>query len=151
MPIELTICCLAAALACVRLGGGLYETGLVDAVWPWRPDIVQPSRGGLSRKRFWIPAHAAFELSLLACLALSWSRPEVRAWLLAALVCQGVMRVWSALDFIPKALAFERAEPSALRIEDALRWTRRSRLRLPLDLATCTFMLLALVASARAG
>ena len=148
---DLILCCLAAALSCIRFGGGLYETGLVDPVWPRRPDIVQPDRGGLSRKRFWIPAHMAFEICLLASLALSWPAPQVRLWLLLALACHLAMRIWSAVDFIPKAITFERMDPASLRIEDAIRWVRRSRLRLPFDLVTCSFMLLAVVASARAG
>ncbi len=56
---------LASALALVSLGGGLYEFLVVDPSWPRRPEIIQPARGGISRKRFWIPAHVAFELILV--------------------------------------------------------------------------------------
>ena len=56
------------------------------------------------------------------------------------------MRLWSALDFIPKALAFERSP--AVDERAARAWTRRSRLRLPLDLLTC-FAMLAAFAAAR--
>lgn len=59
------------------------------------------------------------------------------------------MRIWSAFDFIPKALAFERAE--AIDERAARAWTRRSRLRLPLDLVTCFAMLAAFAAVARSG
>jgi hypothetical protein len=59
------------------------------------------------------------------------------------------MRIWSALDFIPRALAFERAEPGGIQESDARSWTRRSRLRLPLDLATCAAMFAAIVAAVR--
>lgn len=57
-----------------------------------------------------------------------------------------VDRSWSVVDFIPRALAFERADrrsidPSAAR--------RRRQGRAPLDLVTCTAMLAALVAAAR--
>src|SRR5262249_18385285 len=58
---------IASSLALVSLGGGLYEFLVVDPSWPSRPDIIQPNRGGVSRKRFWIPAHTAFELA-------SWAR-----------------------------------------------------------------------------
>src|SRR5919197_558711 len=58
----------SAALALVSLGGGLYEFLVVDPAWPRRPDVIQPNRGGVSRRRFWIPEHTAFELSLIASL-----------------------------------------------------------------------------------
>jgi hypothetical protein len=51
------------------------------------------------------------------------------------------MRIWSAFDFIPKALAFERAD--AVSESAARAWTRRSLWRLPLDLITCGAMLAA--------
>jgi hypothetical protein len=53
------------------------------------------------------------------------------------------MRIWSALDFIPKALAFERARADDVSLEAARRWTSRSRLRMPLDLATLAALLMA--------
>jgi hypothetical protein len=140
---------LAASLALVSVGGGLYEFLVVDPAWPRRPEIIQPARGGVSRKRFWIPAHTVFELTLIATLVVAWPRPEVRYWLLVALASHVVMRLWSAFDFIPKALAFERADPSSITEETARRWSRRSRWRLPLDLVTCGAMLAALVAAAR--
>jgi hypothetical protein len=59
------------------------------------------------------------------------------------------MRIWSAFDFIPKALAFEKAEPGAIVEATARSWTRRSLLRLPLDLVTCGAMLATVVAAAR--
>lgn len=136
------------ALALISLGGGLYEVSVVDPAWPRRPDIIQPPRGGVSRRRFWIPAHAAFELALLVSLIAAWSRAEVRAWLLVALVSHALMRLWSAFDFIPKALAFEKADTATVDEAAARRWTRRSLLRLPLDLIACGTMLAALVAVA---
>jgi hypothetical protein len=59
------------------------------------------------------------------------------------------MRLWSAVDFIPKARAFEKAEPGAVSEAAARAWTARSRLRLPLDLVTCGALLWALVLAAR--
>ena len=142
MPVlEFTIAA-ATALGMVLVGGGLYETVVVDPVWPMRPDLVQPSRGGISRKRFWIPAHVVFELTLIASTVLGWGAADVRFWLLVALASHGCMRVWSAFDFIPKALAFEKAE--YVDPEAARRWTRRSRLRIPLDLVTCFWLFAAL-------
>jgi len=57
------------------------------------------------------------------------------------------MRVWSLVDFVPKALAFEKADPATVDEASAVRWTRRSLLRLPLDLVTCAAMLMALAAA----
>jgi len=50
------------------------------------------------------------------------------------------MRIWSFMDFVPKALAFERAESESIDAAAAGAWTRRSLLRLPLDLVTCFAM-----------
>jgi hypothetical protein len=141
---------LAAALACASLGGGFYEVSVVDPAWPRRPELVQPARGGISRKRFWVPAHVAFEVCLILALVLAWSAAGVRQWLLVALASHAVMRLWSAFDFIPKALAFEKADPATITEDAARRWVRRSVLRLPLDLVTCTAMLLAFAGAARA-
>jgi len=59
------------------------------------------------------------------------------------------MRLWSAFDFIPKALAFEKAAPGTVNEAAARRWTARSRLRLPLDFVTSGSLLWALVLAAR--
>jgi hypothetical protein len=131
---------LAVALAFMSLGGGLYEHRVVDPVWPRRPDLIQPGSGGVSRRRFWIPAHLTFELTLIAALVVAWSQPVVRVWLLLALISHVLMRIWSAFDFIPKALAFERADAATITETAARRWTRRSLWRLPLDLVTCAAM-----------
>lgn len=131
-------------LACVVFGGGLYETIVVDPAWPKRPGIIQAHNGGLSRRRFWIPAHTAFEVLLILALIGSWSHPDVRTALLVALASHAVMRVWSLVDFVPKAVVFEKCDPAEVDEAAAVRWIRRSRLRLPLDLVTCIAMLVAL-------
>lgn len=144
MPdVTLLLTGLSAAFACGSLGGGLYEFSVVDPFWPRRPELIQPDRGGIWRRRFWMPAHGAFELTLLASLVATWSQPQVRFWLLVALASHALMRIWSAFDFIPKALAFERADPMAIDEREARQWTHRSLLRLPLDVVTCTAMLAA--------
>lgn len=142
---QLVLLALAAALALLSLGGGAYEVLVLDPVWPSHPELIQPERGGVSRRRFWIPAHAAFEVVLIAALWASWSVPEVRGWLLAALASHLGMRGWSFADFIPKALAFERSDPREVQLADARRWTRRSLGRLPLDLGTCVCLMGALL------
>jgi len=140
---------LTAALALASLGGGLYEFLVVDPFWPKRPDLIQPARGGISRRRFWIPAHTSFELALIASLVALWSYQSVRTPLFIALASHAAMRLWSAFDFIPKALAFERAEPGAALETAARRWSHRSLGRLPLDLITCGSTLAALIMLAR--
>jgi hypothetical protein len=139
----------ACSLALVSLGGGCYEFLVVDPFWPRRPDLIQPAAGGVSRRRFWIPAHVAFELTLIASLIMWWPLAAVRVPLLVGAASHVLMRLWSAFDFIPKALAFERADAATITEDMARAWTRRSRLRGPLDLMTCTAMLSALVAAAR--
>jgi len=147
--VSLCVIALATALAFIKLGGGLYEFSVVNPFWPKRPDIVQPERGGISRRRFWIPAHVAYELTLIVSLVLFWFVPDVRTGLLVAFTSHAAMRIWSGFDFIPKALAFERADPAAITQEEARRWTRRSLFRLPLDLVTCGGMMAAFAAAVR--
>jgi hypothetical protein len=55
-----------------------------------------------------------------------------------------MMRTWSLVDFVPKAVAFEKADPATIDETSAVRWTRRSMLRMPLDVITCVAMLAAL-------
>jgi hypothetical protein len=149
--LRLVLIALAASLALISLGGGCYEFLVVDPFWPRRPEIIQPGRGGISRKRFWVPAHLAFELSLLLSLIAAWADRSVRTPLLVGLASHVIMRLWSAVDFIPKALAFERADPATIEPSAAQGWSRRSLGRLPLDLMTCGAMLAARVAAARLG
>lgn len=132
----------ATAFALLSLGGGLYEFLVVDPFWPKRPDLIQPDRGGISRKRFWIPVHTVFELNLILALVWAWNNLDLRFWLLMALGSHAAMRIWSAVDFIPKALAFEKA--AAVDQVAARKWSRRSRFRFPLDLWTCVSLLAAL-------
>lgn len=131
----------AAVVACVLLGGGFYETAVVDPAWPKRPGIIQAQNGGISRRRFWIPAHTLFEVLLIVALIAAWRDADVRVALLVALVSHTVMRVWSLVDFIPKAVEFEKADPAAVDESAAVAWTRRSLLRLPLDFVTCVALL----------
>jgi hypothetical protein len=141
-----TLILIAAATlaACALLGGGIYETVVVDPVWPKRPGIIQPRNGGISRRRFWIPAHTVFEILLIAALIAAWREPDVRFALVIAMVSHVAMRVWSLLDVVPKAVEFERADPASVEEEAAVAWTRRNLARLPLDLVTCVACLWAL-------
>ena len=147
-PPALILLAMTAFAACASVGGCLYEFLVLDPVWPSRPAIVQPRHGGVSRGRFWMPAHGAFEVVLVASLAATWGQHDVRTALLVALVSHLAMRVWSFVDFIPKAAALERADPATVDRADAERWARRSLLRLPLDAIACAAVLTALVAAA---
>src|ERR1044072_6572680 len=111
-----TLALIAAAtlVACVLLGGGLYETVVVDPAWPKRPGIIQAHNGGISRRRFWIPAHTLFEVLLVIALIAAWGDADVRLALLVALVSHAAMRVWSLVDLVPKAVEFERADPASV-------------------------------------
>jgi hypothetical protein len=143
----LVLIAITTLAACATLGGGLYECLVIDPFWPKRPGIIQSRNGGVSRARFWIPAHVAFEVLLIVSLIAAWSHADVRLALLVALVSHAVMRVWSLVDVVPKALAFEKTDPARVDETAAVRWTRRSLLRLPLDLITCAAMLAALAAA----
>ena len=140
----LVLIAVTTLVACATLGGGLYESLVVDPVWPKRPGIIQPRNGGVSRARFWVPVHTVFEVLLIVTLVAAWSDAEVRAALLVALGSHAVMWVWSLADFVPKAVAFEKADPATVDEASAVRWTRRSLLRMPLDVITCGAMLAAL-------
>jgi hypothetical protein len=150
MPVRsLILVAAATAMALITLGGGLYEYAVVDSAWPARPDIIMPSRGGLLRRNFWGPVHSLFEILLLISLAVLWFHPTVRVPLLVAFVAHAINRIWSLTDFIPKALAFEQADPDTVTEQAGLRWIRRSKLRLPLELTVSTAMIVALIAAAR--
>ena len=140
----LVLIAITTLAACVTLGGGLYEFLVVDPAWPKRPGIIQSRNGGVSRARFWVPAHTVFEVLLIATLVVAWGDADVRIALLVALVSHAVMRAWSLVDFVPKAVAFEKADPATVDEASAVRWTRRSLMRLPLDLITCAATLAAL-------
>ena len=56
-------------ILCAIVGGGIYEHLVIDPVWPRRPDLIQPNRGGISRGRFWMPAHAILGIVLVRNIA----------------------------------------------------------------------------------
>lgn len=134
-----------ALLSAISLGGGLYEVSVVDPFWPGNPSLIQPKNGGIDRKRFWIPSHVAFEATLIVALWLAWSDPAVRFPLVVAFASHLTMRCWSFVEFIPKALSFERAETWSVDGLDALRWVKRSKARLLLDALTVGASLVALI------
>lgn len=135
----------ALVFGAIGLGGGLYEALLIDGAWPKLPQLIQPQRGGIDRKRFWIPMHAAYELALVASLWASWQSPFARSCILAALAAHTITRAWSFLHFIPAALRFEQAgDLSPLQTAAARAWTRHSRWRIAIEAGAVVALVLAL-------
>jgi hypothetical protein len=138
---------LGVVLGAIGIGGGIYETLLVDAVWPKNLAIVQPSRGGIDRKLFWAPVQISYEVVLLLSAWLLWrSGAPVRPWIVLSLLAHFSARTWSFAYFIPKALQFERlGELTLEQYRRAQRWTRLSRYRPLLEavavLALCAALL----------
>lgn len=138
---------LAFALAAVSLGGGIYETALVDRTWPGNIKLIQPQSGGIDRKMFWVPAHTSFELMLVVSIWAAWPMAAARYALLAALASHAIARGWAFAYFIPRALAFEKID--VLTPELAVRarnWVRFSVLRIPLSIVTIAALAVALFA-----
>jgi len=145
----------ALILGSISLGGGIYETLLVDSVWLRNLSVIQPDRGGLNRKLFWGSVHPLFELSLLVSAWMSWSHISLRVWLIAALVGHFTARVWSFAYFIPKALRFEKLDKLAPEdMRSAHRWVRLSRCRpllAALSIAALAFVLTHLASTVTSG
>jgi ubiquinone/menaquinone biosynthesis C-methylase UbiE len=124
----------ALFLTALAVGGSLYEHLVVDPVWPGNVAVIQPDHGGVNRKLFWVPLHAALTLALPLALWASWRNAAARRWLLFAAGSYVGLRVWTMTYFVPRALRFEAegvADASAARA-----WVRLSALRLPLVLAS---------------
>jgi hypothetical protein len=132
MSVDFSLVAVLVALVfgAAGLGGGVYETLLVDRVWPRNPAIIQPARGGLKRGLFWGLMHPPYELALLVSVWLTWSHPAVRPWTVVALVAHLVARVWSFAYFIPRALRFEKmGDLTDDQRRQAQRWIELSRVR----------------------
>jgi hypothetical protein len=139
----------ALAFGAIVLGGGMYETLLVDRAWPRNPAIIQPARGGLDRRVFWTVAHPPYELALLASLWLNWEHPSARRWLIAALVAHFGARVWSFAYFIPMALRFEKiVDLTDDQRQLAEHWIRLSRMRPVIEIISIIALGIAVVAEA---
>jgi hypothetical protein len=114
-------------LGAVGLGGGIYETLLIDHAWPAKRDLIQPDKGGIRRGNFWAPVHILFELALIASLWMARSQPPLRDCIAVALCVHAIARVWSFAYFIPRALRFEKGIGNGAL---AARWVSLSRWRL---------------------
>ena len=138
----------AIVLGTIGLGGGLYEVLLIDRVWPKLPQLVQPQRGGVNRKLFWIPMHTAYEIALIASLWANWETPFARSCILAALAAHAISQAWSFVHFIPAALRFEQAgDLNSSQTAAAWAWTRHSRWRVAIE--ACAVVALVLAVSGR--
>jgi hypothetical protein len=152
MAANLTLIAPLAALAfgALALGGGVYETVLVDRVWPGNPAVIQPRRGGLNRGVFWILAHPPFELALLVSLWLAWGYPSARGWLIAALAVHLASRAWAFSYFIPNARRFETmGDLTDAQRAQADRWVRLSRVRPFITIVSIVALGVAILALAR--
>ena len=127
---------IALIFGAIGLGGGIYETLLVDRVWPNNLAIIQPQRGGLDRKLFWIPIHTLYEIALVVSAWTLWNT-DARSWIVMALIGHFASRVWSFAYFIPNALRFEQLGAlNETQIRLARRWTRLSPCRVILEAAS---------------
>jgi hypothetical protein len=117
-------------LGAIALGGGLYETILIDRSWPRMPELIQPQRGGINRAMFWGPVHLLFEVSLLVALWLAWAALQARPWIIAALIIHLATRLWSFVYFIPLAIKFQNGDmASQPHNEKKYQWVKLSRWR----------------------
>src|SRR5262245_2614962 len=152
---SLVLLCFSMAAA---IGGGLFESIVLAPIWSKSPpasfSIIQPGTG-VPLQRFWIPVHVAITFFMIAGLAMTWSDTTVRALLLIALISYIVMRVWSALFFIPQMLAFQKvpadSAPSAELSARVSRWTFWTWFREPLDIVSFLCSLWALYWLERPG
>jgi hypothetical protein len=136
----------AVVLGAIMLGGGVYETLLVDRVWPDNPAVIQPSRGGINRAPFWMPAHTLYELALFITLWTLWSMNDARWWTAAALVVHFAARAWSMTYFIPRALRFEKlGDLTQEQRDEARQWARLSRFRPVLEAVSIMALCMAIL------
>jgi len=121
---------IALVLGAIGFGGGIYETVLVDRVWPRKPQLIQPSRGGIRRALFWGPVQVLYEFALLVAAWVVWDIAVARWWIVAALVAHFTARAWSFMYFIPTALRFEKLNDlTPEQVREAWQWVRLSRFR----------------------
>jgi hypothetical protein len=130
----------------IAVGGGLYETILIDRSWPRMPELIQPQRGGINRALFWGPVQILFEVTLLVALWLAWAALQARPWIIAALVVHLATRVWSFAYFIPLAIKFQNADTAnQLHDEKKYQWVKLSRCRVLLGGAVLLMLTTAVV------
>jgi hypothetical protein len=133
------------------IGGGLYEQTVLTPLWSASPpssfSIIQAGTG-VPLQNFWIPVHTAITIFILPSLLLTWKQIKVRRRLLIGLGSYIVMRVWSALYFIPEMLAFQKlpvdSPPNVDLSARVASWTFWTWFREPLDVISLLCFFLAL-------
>ncbi|WP_407159396.1 hypothetical protein [Bradyrhizobium sp. STM 3557] len=136
----------ALIVGAIALGGGLYETILIDRSWPRMPEMIQPQRGGINRGMFWGPVHGLFEVTLLVALWLAWTALQARPWIIAALVVHFATRVWSFIYFIPLAIKFQNVDTANQpHNEKKYQWVKLSRWRVLLGAGVLLMLAIAIV------
>lgn len=131
----------ALLIMVLQLGGSIYEHLVVDSVWPDNVALIQPERGGIDRKLFWMPLHGAVTLLLPLALWAAWRERRARKYLLGATAAYIAIRVWTFAYFIPRALAFESAhELGGALAGEARMWVMLSWLRMPLVIAMAVLL-----------
>jgi hypothetical protein len=144
MDLRLISLFFALVIGSMLLGGGVYETLLVDSVWPNNPALIQPARGGINRGRFWARVHPPYEVALLVSLWLNWGAHAARPWLIVVLIVHVAARTWSFVYFIPRALRFEKiGDFNAEELKRAKRWVGLSRVRPILEFVSITALCVA--------
>jgi hypothetical protein len=135
----------------VIVGGGFYEHIVLTPLWKSSPplsfSIVQP-KTGIPLQRFWIPVHIVINVFLPLSIFLTWSDSIVCLLLLGCLASYVIMRVWSALYFIPEMLAFQKIPPNSTPTVElsarVIKWTFWTKFREPLVIISFLCSLLAL-------
>lgn len=141
----------ASMAVALMLGGGIFESVVICPQWRANPPasfrIIQKSTG-VPLQRFWIPVHVAITVLMIGAIASNWRFPQRRPLLLIAAGSYIIMRLWSALYFIPEMLRFQKvpledaATPELL--SRVTRWTTLTWFREPLDIITQVCLLVAL-------
>lgn len=133
------------------IGGGFYEHVVLTPLWKVSPPssfaVIQP-KTGVPLQRFWIPVHSAITVCLVAAVLLTWGNQTVRLLLLVSAIAYIIMRIWSAVYFIPEMLAFQKipldVPPTEAMLAKVRRWTFWTRFREPLNIVSLVCTLLAL-------
>jgi hypothetical protein len=115
-------------------GAGLYEQAVLDPAWPAKPGLVRPLEGGVSRKRYWVPANSVALLAMAAAIWAAWPQESAQSWALAAAACSLVVNISTISYFAPQVLRVER-DGVAPNDASSLRWVALSRLRTPFAFA----------------
>jgi hypothetical protein len=135
----------------LMLGGGIYESVVISPQWRANPPasfrIIQQSTG-VPLQRFWIPVHTAITVLMVGAITSNWRYSQRRDLLLIAAGSYIVMRLWSAVYFIPEMLRFQKVPLESAATPELLsrvtRWTTLTWLREPLDIITQVCLLVAL-------